>query len=125
MTEREFLNVLERHGVMRVSPKDEMFNPHKHQAVMEQEDRTVPAGTVLQVYQPGYVIAERVLRPAMVVVARGGPKPMKPAQAGSESAEDAAAMWEEPGTRTSDAPEDNAGAAHDSDTGPKNGTATG
>ena len=83
MTEREFLNVLERHGVARVSPKGELFDPHRHQAVMEQEDSTVPAGTVLQVYQPGYVIAERVLRPAMVVVARGGPKPERPARSAS------------------------------------------
>lgn len=77
MTEREFLNVLERHGVQRISPQDEPFDPHKHQAVMEQEDRSVPAGTVLQVYQAGYMIADRILRPAMVVVARGGPKPVR------------------------------------------------
>ncbi len=88
MTERAFLNVLERHGVKRVSPKDEPFDPHKHQAVVEQEDRNVPAGTVLQVYQAGYMIANRVLRPAMVVVARGGPKPVKqPAPPASETAE--------------------------------------
>ncbi|MDX2287550.1 MAG: nucleotide exchange factor GrpE [Hyphomicrobiaceae bacterium] len=77
MTEREFFNVLDRHGVKRVNPKGEVFDPHKHQAVMEQEDRAVPAGTVLQVFQSGYIIGERVLRPAMVVVSRGGPKPVK------------------------------------------------
>ncbi len=79
MTERAFLGVLEKHGVKRISPKDELFDPHQHQAVMEQEDKAVPAGTVLQVFQPGYIISDRVLRPAMVVVARGGPKPVKPA----------------------------------------------
>lgn len=77
MTEREFLNVLERHGVKRISPQDEPFDPHKHQAVMEQENASVPSGTIIQVFQPGYIIADRVLRPAMVVVARGGPKPVK------------------------------------------------
>lgn len=74
MTEREFLNVLEKHGVVRVDPKGEPFDPHKHQAMMEQEDTSVPAGTVLQVFQQGYMIGDRVLRPAMVVVAKGGPK---------------------------------------------------
>lgn len=74
MTEREFLNVLEKHGVMRVDPKGEPFDPHKHQAMMEQEDASVPANTVLQVFQQGYMIGDRVLRPAMVVVAKGGPK---------------------------------------------------
>lgn len=93
MTEREFLNVLERHGVKRVSPKDELFDPHKHQAVMEQENPAVPAGTVLQVYQPGYIISDRILRPAMVVVARGGPKPEKASfeQTTDEAASDKAA----------------------------------
>ncbi|MBU1211321.1 MAG: nucleotide exchange factor GrpE [Alphaproteobacteria bacterium] len=90
MTERAFLGVLENHGVKRISPKDEMFDPHRHQAVMEKEDKAVPSGTVLQVYQPGYIIADRVLRPAMVVVARGGPKPVKPAPA-TEAAPDPAA----------------------------------
>ncbi|MBU2580760.1 MAG: nucleotide exchange factor GrpE [Alphaproteobacteria bacterium] len=94
MTEREFLNVLERHGVKRISPKDELFDPHRHQAVMEQEDKAVPSGTVLQVFQAGYVIADRVLRPAMVVVARGGPKPVKP-MAPAESEADAAATTSE------------------------------
>lgn len=79
MTEREFLNVLEKHGVVRVDPKGEPFDPHKHQAMMEQEDASVSAGTVLQVFQPGYMIGDRVLRPAMVVVAKGGPKAASPA----------------------------------------------
>lgn len=74
LTEREFLNVLERHGVKRIAPKGEPFNPHHHQAVMETNDPSVPAGTVLQVFQPGYLIEDRVLRPAMVVVSTGGAK---------------------------------------------------
>jgi molecular chaperone GrpE len=74
MTEREFHNVLERNGVKRVDPEGEPFNPHQHQAMIEIEKPDVAAGTIVQVYQPGYVIDERVLRPAMVVVAKGGEK---------------------------------------------------
>ncbi len=77
MTEREFLNVLERHGVKRLDPSGEPFNPHQHQAMTEVENREVAPGTVVQVYQPGYMLEDRVLRPAMVVVAKGGVKPGK------------------------------------------------
>ncbi len=86
MTEREFLNALERHGVKRIFPTGEPFDPHLHQAVMEQEDATVPSGTVLQVLQSGYVIGERSLRPAMVAVSRGGPKVAKAKDATAEPA---------------------------------------
>jgi molecular chaperone GrpE len=77
LTEREFLNVLDRNGVKRLDPVGELFNPHVHQAMTEVEDRDVAAGTVVQVYQPGYVLEDRVLRPAMVVIAKGGAKPGK------------------------------------------------
>lgn len=83
LAEREFLNVLERHGVRRIDPQGEAFNPHLHQAVMEQEDTSVPPGTVLQVFQTGYVIEDRCLRPAMVVVSRGGSKGPAPADRGA------------------------------------------
>lgn len=79
MTERELLNVLERHGIKRVSPKGEIFNPHLHQAMMEIQNAELPAGTITEVFQPGYVIEDRVLRPAMVIVAKGGEKPGKTA----------------------------------------------
>ena len=75
LTDREFLNILERNGVKRVVPEGEPFNPHQHQAMIEVENRDVAPGTVVQVYQPGYVLEDRVLRPAMVVVAKGGAKP--------------------------------------------------
>lgn len=78
LAEREFINVLERHGVVRLDPKGEPFNPKIHNAVMEQENRDVPAGTVLQVFQAGYMIEDRCLKPALVVVSRGGAKPGKP-----------------------------------------------
>ncbi len=72
LAERDFKTALERHGVHAIDPSGQPFNPHHHQAVMEQENASVPAGTVLQVYQVGYMIDDRNLRPAMVVVSRGG-----------------------------------------------------
>ena len=78
MSERAFLQVLEANGVRRVDPKGEAFDPNRHQAVMEESNAEVAAGTVLKVFQAGYMIEDRVLRPAMVVVARGGAKAVKP-----------------------------------------------
>jgi molecular chaperone GrpE len=74
MTERELLNVLDRHGIKRLQPMNEPFNPHLHQAVTQVPRPDVPSGTIVEVYQAGYTIADRVLRPAMVGVAQGGPK---------------------------------------------------
>jgi molecular chaperone GrpE len=74
LTERELLNALERHGIRRQEAMHEPFNPHLHQAVMEIPRSDVPEGTVVQVFQPGFMIEDRVLRPAMVAVAKGGPK---------------------------------------------------
>jgi len=75
LTERDLLKTLERHGICKVEPLNERFDPNLHQAMFEAEDATVAAGTVTQVVQPGFVIGERVLRPALVGVAKGGPKP--------------------------------------------------
>jgi molecular chaperone GrpE len=74
LTERELLKVLAKHGVTRLEPQGQKFDPNMHQAMFELPDPSVPAGTVVQVVQPGYKIGERVLRPAMVGVAKGGPK---------------------------------------------------
>ena len=74
LTERELLKVLEKHGVTRLEPKGQKFDPNTHQAMFEIPDPSVPAGMVTQVMQPGYKIGERVLRPAMVGVSKGGPK---------------------------------------------------
>ena len=74
MTERELLNVLERYGIKRVQPVGEPFNPHLHQAMMEVPRGDVAPGTIVQVFQPGFTIEDRVLRPAMVVVAKAEPK---------------------------------------------------
>ena len=74
LAERDFKTALEKNGVSVINPAGQPFNPHHHQAVMEQENADVAAGTVLQVFQSGYLIDDRCLRPAMVVVSRGGPK---------------------------------------------------
>jgi molecular chaperone GrpE len=74
LTERELLKVLEKHGVKKFEPLDEKFDPNLHQAMLELPDASRPAGTVARVIQPGYMIGERILRPALVAVAKGGPK---------------------------------------------------
>ncbi len=74
MTERAMLGMLERHGIKKLDPQGERFDPNFHQAMFEVPNPDVPAGTVVQVVQTGYVIGERVLRPATVGVAKGGPK---------------------------------------------------
>lgn len=74
ITERAMLSALERHGVKKLEPEGERFDPNFHQAMFEVPNADVPANTVVQVVQPGYSIGERVLRPAMVGVAKGGPK---------------------------------------------------
>ena len=71
-TERELLTAFERHGLKRIDPKGEPFDHNFHQAVFEAERPDVPAGTVVEVLQPGYVQHDRLLRPAMVGVAKGG-----------------------------------------------------
>ena len=81
LTERELLNVLERHGVTRIEPLGACFDPNCHQAMYEVPNPDVPEGTVVDVMQAGYVIGDRCLRPALVAIAKGGAKPAKP-QAG-------------------------------------------
>jgi molecular chaperone GrpE len=72
-TERELQSVLERHGVTRIEAVGKPFNADFHQAMMEIEDPSVPAGTVVQELIPGYLLAGRLLRAAMVAVSKGGP----------------------------------------------------
>jgi len=74
LTERELIKVMEKHGVKKLEPQGLKFDPNLHQAMFELPDPSVPAGTIVQVMQPGYTIGERVLRPALVGVAKGGPK---------------------------------------------------
>jgi len=74
LTERELQKALEKNGIRLFSPQGEKFDPNLHQAMFEVPDATVPAGSVVQVVQPGYMIGERILRPALVGVSKGGPK---------------------------------------------------
>jgi molecular chaperone GrpE len=74
LTERELQKALEKNGVRQFSPRGEKFDPHLHQAMFEVPDPSVPAGSVVEVVQPGYMIGERMLRPALVGVSKGGPK---------------------------------------------------
>lgn len=83
LTDTELAKALERHGVRKIEALGSVFDPNFHQAVMEEENKDVAAGTVLRVFQEGYTIGDRVLRPTMVVVARGGFKPVKEAAAPS------------------------------------------
>lgn len=77
-TERTLLAAFERHGIRRVDPKGERFDHNFHQAIFEAENTGKPAGTVVEVLQPGYVLHDRLLRPAMVGVAKGEVKPPEP-----------------------------------------------
>ena len=77
-TERELQSVLERHGITRVESLGRPFNAEFHQAMMEVQDPSVPAGTVVQELAPGYLIAGRLLRAAMVAVSKGGPAVRSP-----------------------------------------------
>jgi molecular chaperone GrpE len=72
LTGKEMLNVLEKHGIRKLDPVGERFDPNFHEALFEVPDPTVPSGTVSQVVEPGYAIGTRPLRPAKVGIARGG-----------------------------------------------------
>ena len=73
LTQKSLLSAFESNGLTRVAPEPgEAFDPHLHQAVMEQASDTVPGGTVIQTLQPGYALFGRTVRAAMVVVAAKG-----------------------------------------------------
>lgn len=74
LTERDFLSRLARHGVKKIEPQGQKFDPNMHEALFEIPNPDVATGTVLQVVEAGYAIGERCLRPAKVGVSRGGPK---------------------------------------------------
>jgi molecular chaperone GrpE len=75
LTERDLLKTLERHGVRKIEPLGEKFDPNMHQAMFEAPDAEVAKGLVSKVVQSGYKIGERVLRPALVGISAGAPKP--------------------------------------------------
>lgn len=69
--EKELHGILEKHNISRIEPLGEPFDPNQHEAVFEVPGSDYPAGTVAQVLQPGYLLNDRLLRPAMVGVAKG------------------------------------------------------
>lgn len=75
MTGREMVRVFAKHGVTKEEPEGEKFDPNRHQAMFEVPNPAVVSGMVVQVMQAGYMLGDRVLRPAMVGVSKGGPKP--------------------------------------------------
>jgi len=83
LTERSLLNTLEKNGVKKFDPAGQKFDPNFQQAMYEVPDASVPSGTVVQVVQTGYMIGERILRPALVGVSKGGAK-AAPAAANDE-----------------------------------------
>jgi len=68
------LSVFERHNIRTINPLGDKLDPHLHEAMFEMEDPEKPAGTVVQVIQPGYRLHDRLLRPARVGISKGGPK---------------------------------------------------
>jgi molecular chaperone GrpE len=75
MVHGQLLDVLAKEGVELQDPFGKPFDPERHQAVAQREDAETPEGTVVEVYQKGYVMHGRVIRPAQVVVSTGGPAP--------------------------------------------------
>lgn len=73
MVEKDLLGAFEKHGVKKIEPMGEPFNHEYHQAMYEVENSGQPSGTIVQLLQPGYVMHDRLLRPAMVAVAKGQP----------------------------------------------------
>ncbi len=78
LTQKELDAAFERHDIKRIEPLGEAFDHNFHQAMFEVEDASQPAGTVVQLMQPGYVMRDRLLRPAMVGISKGGAKPAPP-----------------------------------------------
>ncbi len=85
VTERELFKVFERHGITRFDPLGEKFDPHQHEAMVKVDVPGVPADIVVQVLQAGYKIADRILRPAAVIVAKGGTPVRQPERPQPES----------------------------------------
>lgn len=70
MVQGQYLELLRRHGVSRIEALGQPFDPHLHQAMLEQPTADAAPGTIVQVYEQGYLNQDRVLRPAKVIVAR-------------------------------------------------------
>jgi len=92
VTERELHKAMERHGIARLNPEGEKFDPNYHQAMFEIPTSDMPSGMVMQVVQPGYMLEDRVLRPAMVGVSKAAPA--------ASSASEPGAKADNPGPKT-------------------------
>jgi molecular chaperone GrpE len=75
MVRTRILGVFEKEGVSVIDPFGELFDPNLHNAVGQREDLDLPDHTVVEVYQRGYLLGGRVIRPAMVLISTGGPAP--------------------------------------------------
>ncbi len=91
LTLKQFLSVLERFGVVPLEPRGELFNPEYHEAMSQAVDNTVPPNTVVELHQKGYMLKDRLLRPAKVVVSRHAEPEAPAAESGTESKEGQAA----------------------------------
>jgi len=89
LTERELMKILERNGVRKFSPQGEKFDPNLHQAMYEVPDSEAAPGSVAQVIQAGYMLGDRVLRPAMVAVVKATPKAAAPSANDNAAPDDA------------------------------------
>ena len=99
LTERELNTVFERHNVVKLEPIGERLDPHRHEAMFEVPDESQPSGTIVQVVQPGYLLHDRLLRPARVGVSRGGPAKAAPQEAEAEGGAEQSPEPTEPGSR--------------------------
>jgi len=79
-TERILMQILNRFGVREIGALNEPFDPKKHEAVMETDETEQPPGSVVQVLEDGYMLHDRLLRPARVVVAKSAQQPLQAAE---------------------------------------------
>ncbi|MFZ0845776.1 MAG: nucleotide exchange factor GrpE [Pseudolabrys sp.] len=90
LTERELMKTLEKNGVRKFTPEGEKFDPNVHQAMYEVKDSDLPPGHVAQVIQAGYMLGDRVLRPALVGITKSAPRAARPSANDNPQADDAA-----------------------------------
>jgi molecular chaperone GrpE len=90
LTERELMKMLEKNGVRKFTPEGEKFDPNVHQAMYEVKDSDLPPGHVAQVIQAGYMLGDRVLRPALVGITKSAPRSARPSANDNPQADDAA-----------------------------------
>lgn len=110
VTERELHKAMERHGIARLNPEGEKFDPNYHQAMFEVPTADMPSGMVIQVVQPGYLLEDRVLRPALVGVSKAAPAASgsedRPKDDSGAAGEPSAQRQSTAAPRTGDAPEE-------------------